>query len=576
MIRRVLRGLSPFVDQRARRLATLLLISASIAGVFEAAALLLTVRVAVGLGTSDLDTVDLPLVGEVSPGPILIVAGLCSVAVLLLHTLNSRLTANISARVLDRARTVAVESYVAAGWPTQALQREGALQESVTTLSIRTSLVVERLTLGSTQALSLMVFIAASLVVDPAATAVVMALGLVLVGGLRPITRATRRSSRVYVDANSSFAEDVSRLTSTSMELRVFGVQDAAAGELAASSEAVRVKQVHARSLLLLGSGLYKDLAVLLLVICIGGLVLVDSGQMSNMAVAVALMVRALASAQEVNSAYQSVNEGSASVFALRDRIAVLEAGASPVGDTPIVELSAIQFRDVGYRYNEDVVALEDVSIRLEAGEALGVVGPSGGGKSTFVQVLLRLRPPTGGTVEVDGVDYREFSTSDWSKLVALVPQEPTLLEATIADNIRYYRDIGDDEIERAAAQANVLKEILRLPAGFETRLGPRGSGLSGGQKQRVAIARALVGRPKLLVMDEPSSALDVHSEQLLQATLEELKGDITTVIVAHRMKTIESCDRLLVLQDGRVAQLGPPGELLRTEGFYRRVVEAL
>jgi ABC-type multidrug transport system fused ATPase/permease subunit len=571
-----MRGLSPFVDHRARRLATLLLISASIAGVFEAAALLLTVRVAVGLGTTDLDTVDLPLFGDVSPGPILVVAAACSIAVLVLHTLNSRLAANISARVLDRARKVAVESYVAAGWPTQALQREGALQESVTTLSIRTSLVVERLTLGCTQALSLMVFIAASLFVDPAATAVVMLLGLLLVLGLRPVTRATRRGSRRYVDANSSFAEDVSRLTSTSMELRVFGVQDAAAKELAASSEAVRTKQVHARSLLLLGSGLYKDLAVLLLVICIGGLVLVDSGQMSNMAVAVALMVRALSSAQEVNAAYQSVNEGSASVFALRERIAVLEAGASPVGDAPITELPSIRFHDVGYRYNEDVVALEDVSIALDAGEALGVVGPSGGGKSTFVQVLLRLRPPTSGTVTVDGIDYRAFSSSDWSKLVALVPQEPTLLEATIADNIRYYRDISQHDIELAAAQANVLKEILRLPAGFDTRLGPRGSGLSGGQKQRVAIARALVGRPKLLVMDEPSSALDVHSEQLLQATLEELKGHITTVIVAHRMKTIEACDRLLVLQDGRVAQLGPPGELLRTEGFYRRVVEAL
>ena len=577
MIRQALRELAPFVDSVVRKRVALLSVSATAAGLMEAAALLLTVRVAVALGTEELDAVDLPLVGSgVSPGWVLVVAAICGVAVVGLHVVNTRLTADISSRVLHGARSQAVATYVQAGWPTQALQREGALQETVTTLSIRTSLLVESLTLGCTQAVSLAVFIGASMAVDFVATGVVVVFGVALVACLRPISRATRRRSRVYVDANSAFAEEVSRLTSTSMELRVFGVQAAAQRELAAESDRVRRKQLRARSIVLLAGGLYKDLAVLLLVACIGGLLIADTGRLAGMAVVVALMVRALASAQAVNHAYQAVNEGTSSAIALNERLAVLAAGASRVGTAELRHIPRIELDRVGYRYHDDGPALDEVSLALESGESLGVVGPSGGGKSTFVQVLLRLRPPSVGAVMIDGTDYREFSDDAWARLVALVPQEPTLLEASIADNIRYYRDIPLDEIERAASDANVLDEIMRLPADFDTMLGPRGSGLSGGQKQRVAIARALVGKPELLVMDEPSSALDVHSERRLQETLERLKGTVTMVIVAHRMKTVEACDRLLVLEDGRVAQLGRPDELLRSDGFYRGVVEAL
>jgi ATP-binding cassette subfamily B protein len=576
MIRQTLHQLRPFVDRITRQRALSLAGSATLAGVMEAGALLLTVGVATSLASSDDDPLDLPLLGQRPAGQVLVVAAVCAVLSLALHALNAFLAADIASRVLHSARTRAIRSYTAAGWPTQAMQREGSLQETVSTLGVRTSHLTEALTNGAVQLLSLVVFLGTAMLIDIAAASVVVVMGVALVACMKPISRATRRRSRAWVDANSAFAEDVSKLASTSMELRVFGVQEVAAGALEQQSWKVRLKQLRARFALLLGTAMYKDLAVLLLIACIGGLVLAGSNEVDSLAVVVALMVRALSFAQGTNNAYQSLNEGISNAVVLNERIGVLDAGALPTGDQQLPALAAIELHDVTYRYNEDVVGLDRVSLELGTGEALGVVGPSGGGKSTFVQVLLRLRPPTEGVVTIRGTDYMSFGDKEWAQRIALVPQEPTLIEGTISDNIRYYRQIPQDAVERAAVEAHVYDEIMRLPSGFDTMLGPRGSGLSGGQKQRVAIARALVGGPELLVMDEPSSALDVHSEQRLQRTIEGLKGSITMVIVAHRMQTVESCDRLLVLERGRIAQLGPPDELMQSEGFYRRVVETL
>ncbi len=198
------------------------------------------------------------------------------------------------------------------------------------------------------------------------------------------------------------------------------------------------------------------------------------------------------------------------------------------------------------------------------------MIGHSGAGKSTLVQLLLRLRHPTTGRILVDGVDYTEFTDASWAKVLGFVPQEPSLTEGTIAENIDFGRGLPEDVIERAARDAHVEADVLGMEGGFAHELGPRGAGLSGGQKQRVAIARALAADPSLLVLDEPTSALDPRSEQLLVETLSSLKGRTTMVIVAHRLRTVRMCDRLAVFEQGRIVQIGTPAELLEQEGYYR------
>jgi len=236
----------------------------------------------------------------------------------------------------------------------------------------------------------------------------------------------------------------------------------------------------------------------------------------------------------------------------LMSRITDLETAPAPRGDVRVTDVGAIEFDHVTYDYGGDRLGVRDLSFQLEPGSATGVIGPSGAGKSTLVQLLLGLRHATTGQIRLSGISQADIDPTTWHRLVALVPQEPHLYEATVRDNIIFHRPyVSREAAEDAARAAHVAREIELLPEGFDTMLGPRGAGLSGGQKQRLAIARALAGFPALLVLDEPTSALDQTSEQLVQQTINELKGYVTLVVISHRMSTLSACDRILAFDHG-------------------------
>jgi ATP-binding cassette subfamily B protein len=186
-------------------------------------------------------------------------------------------------------------------------------------------------------------------------------------------------------------------------------------------------------------------------------------------------------------------------------------------------------------------------------------MGQSGAGKSTLAAILLGLLPPQEGRYLVNGVPAAEIARSDWARLVGYVPQEGRLLTGTIADNIRFLRDdITDDEVVRAAVAAHLHDEVLRWPDGYGTRVSQRAEAVSGGQRQRICLARALVRRPDLLVLDEPTSALDSEAEDVVYASLTDLKGTVTMIVISHRPRVFELCDRVVVLRNGQVIQDGP------------------
>ena len=202
---------------------------------------------------------------------------------------------------------------------------------------------------------------------------------------------------------------------------------------------------------------------------------------------------------------------------------------------------------------------LRDVSFTTEAREIIGIVGPSGAGKSTLVQLILRLRDPSGGRITADGRDIREFSLEDWYRHIAFVPQEARLFAGTIGENIRFFREHVDDAmVERAAQRAHLHDEILAMSHGYDTSVGERGGELSGGQRQRLCIARALVDEPDIIVLDEPTSALDPRSEALMRETMAALRRHTTVFVIAHRMSTLTICDRIMVIHGGGLAGLRP------------------
>jgi ATP-binding cassette subfamily B protein len=482
----------------------------------------------------------------------------------------SYLPARIASDVQLRLRTSLFRAFSRASWELQSRDREGQLQETMTSQVNQATGATMQMTSLISASLTFIVLLSSAFALNVVAAVAVFAISIAGFLVLRPLRRLAGRFARELSQAQVRLAGAIAESVRLAEETHVFGVGGAQRRRL--DGFARKSSRLFYRTSLLarLVPNIYQSLIYVLMVAGLAAVYAAGRSHAGSLAAVVLVLVRASSNGQAVQTAYQGLTQSMPFIERVQEAERRYLENAPPEGEVHLPRVSMLAFEDVGYAYRAGTPVLAGVTFEVNGGEAIGVVGPSGAGKSTLVQLLLRLREPSEGLYLINGEPVGRFLRDDWHRRVAYVPQEPRLLHASVADNIRYFRDLDDDAVERAGRLARIHEDIMSWSHGYETIVGPRADAVSGGQQQRICLARALAAGPEVLVLDEPTSALDPHSEALISESLVALKHELTVFIVAHRMSTLDMCDRVMVIVDGRLVAFDTRALLEEQSGYYR------
>lgn len=549
-----------------------LMVASVVAGLIEAAILAAVAQAAAALvdGAQRVDAAIGPLHVNESIGTLLAATFVLAVVRLALQAPLSILPARIVANAGAALQRNIFDAFTRASWTAQARELEGHLQELMNNQAWQASAGSLAATALVASVLTLVALVFAALLLNVVAAAIVLTLAVLLFGLLRPLNQIAARRARALSQAGMNLASGVGEAERLAEETQVFGVAAAQRHRIDRLLESAR--DLYFRTMLLgrLVPNIYQSLVYLIVVAGLAGLHASNAGHVAALGAVVLLLVRAGSYGQLVQSSYLGVRQTWPYVERILQAEGRYRASAPVTGSRPLTHVRTIAFEKISYAYAPGRRVLSDITFEVTAGETVGIVGPSGTGKSTLVQLLLHLRAADEGRYLVNDVPVEQFSSNDWCARFAYVPQEPRLLHASVEDNISYFRELDRAAVERAARLARIHDDIVTWSSGYETIIGPRADAVSGGQRQRICIARALAAQPKVLILDEPTSSLDPHSENLLQQSLLGLKDDITLFIVAHRISTLDICDRVMVIGDGQLEAFDTITHLKQQNSYYR------
>jgi ATP-binding cassette subfamily B protein len=388
-------------------------------------------------------------------------------------------------------------------------------------------------------------------------------------------SKRLRKMSRTTQDAMAELSAMATEMLGSNRTVKAFtqeDIQDKIYRERNAESYEAEVRRLGARAFLV-GMVIFLGTSALVGLVWWGARAVfegsVSAGQLAQFLVYALMASGALTNFAEVMGSLQNVAGSTERIIEILDTEPQIKDPAAPK-QLPVPSLGTVAFNNVTFTYGSEEPVISNLSFEVGKGQTVALVGPSGSGKSTTLSLLQRFYDVTGGSIQVDGVDIRDVTTSDLRQRFAYVEQEPTIFAGTIADNIRFGKPgASDAEVIEAAKAALVDDYVTEMPLGYQTVVGERGVMLSGGQKQRLAIARAILKDAPILLLDEATSALDAQSERFVQIALERLMEGRTTLVIAHRLATIRDADRILVMEAGRVVDAGTHDELVAAGGRY-------
>ena len=530
-------------------------------GFTEAAILTLFARIALAAVAEDAEAILVPALGLRTSTIAFIALGLSILARFFLSIMIALLNGNLQFALSTSLRRQVLDAYSSSSWQAQESLPQGGLQQLLVTIpnSISGSIAAILAHIGNV--LIMVAMLSFAIRSDPKLTLFLVFAIAITTALFIPLRRMIKKLSRRVLRDQRSLSSAASELSSLNTELLAFGVADNFKAPTSAlimreGRLARRMNFVKALTVPLYTFVTYGAISA--------GLVLLmrtaNSG-LDDVGPILLVVLRSLSYGQSIQQAASAVANLAPSFDYLISETRSLAASTLVGGSLSLNQFEKLEFQDVFFAYDSNgPIALSSVSITISRGERVGIVGPSGGGKSTFVCLLLGLLSPTQGSVLVNGENANAFSRSSWSSHVGVVPQASHSFRGTIEENVRFFRpNVSSADCWNALEAADLADDVRKLPHGIHTMIGPGHRSLSGGQQQRLSIARALVQRPDLLVMDEPTSSIDSVSENEVSQTIEGLETGTTLIIVSHRWGVLGGCDRLIVIAGGRIIGDGDP-----------------
>ncbi|MBI2444522.1 MAG: ABC transporter ATP-binding protein [Candidatus Magasanikbacteria bacterium] len=493
----------------------------------------------------------------------------------ILSLLATRLSARLAADYERTTRVTLLEGTLRARWPYLLKQKIGYLDQLLTTDVMASASCLHYISATIAVAASLLVYTVIVINISPLAALLTVLSGAVLFYLFKPLFYRSRQNARVVSELYKDMAHLVSERLIGMKTVKALGGEGATVAE--AAPLFARIRRLNISIVWIKNyTGVLLQLAGVLFVVALFSFFYkLTTFNLAAFAVAVYAINKIFAYLQLTQAQLHSLNAQLPYVSnLLRYQAEVQGEAETAAGSQPFRFANQLVFDQVNFSYAGAAgAALVDFSVAVKRGEFVGLVGPSGSGKTTVADLLLRLYEPERGALLLDGVPAGEISRGEWRRSIGYMAQEVFLLNDTIENNIRFYdASITDAALTEAVRAANLENFIRGLPQGLATIVGERGVRLSGGERQRIALARVLARAPDILALDEATSALDTESEQSIQQAILNLKGRVTVIVIAHRLSTVMSADRVLVLAQGRLAESGAPQELLNnpTSHFAR------